>query len=64
MVQDTVQIEGHTQGERCVKVRHDSVTRAAFLFWHLLRERKGGNGREVRQDRVRAEEKRKEESES
>lgn len=42
VVQDTGQIEGHTEGERCVKVRHDSVTRAAFLFWHLMRERRRG----------------------
>lgn len=38
-VQDTGQIEGHTEGERRVKVRHDSVTRAAFWFWPLMRER-------------------------
>lgn len=45
-VQDTGQIEGHTEGERCVKVRHDSVARAAFLFWHLMRERRRRRGQE------------------
>lgn len=29
LVQDTGQIEEHTEGERCVKVRHDSDTHAA-----------------------------------
>lgn len=64
MVQETGQIEGHTEGERRVKVRHDSVPRAAFLFWHLMREGRRGDRREARQDGVRAEKKRKEESES
>lgn len=37
--------EGHTEGERCVKVRHDSVTPAAFFFWHLMRARSSRGGR-------------------
>lgn len=53
LVQDTGQIKGHTEGERRVKVRHDSDTRAAFLFWYLIRERRR---RQARQARVRGEE--------
>lgn len=53
--------EGHTEEERSVKVRHDSVTRAAFLFWHLMREQRSGDRGEVRRYRVRADKKRKQE---
>lgn len=55
LVQETGQIEEHTEGER-VKVRHDSVTHAAFLFWHLIRE--GRRGGEAAQGKSRGEEKR------
>lgn len=44
-VQDTEQIEGHTDGERCVKVRYDSDTCASLLFWHSIREEEETWGR-------------------
>lgn len=51
LVQDTGQREreGHTEGERCVKVRHDSDTRAVFLSWHLIRTGRRQEGGETGQ---------------
>lgn len=42
-------IEGYTEGDRRAKVRHDLVTHAAFLFWHLMRERRTRAGSELNQ---------------
>lgn len=44
LFQDTGQIDGGTEGERGAKVRHDSDTRAALLFWHLKGERREKRG--------------------
>ena len=61
LVQDTRQIERHMGGgERRVKVSHDSVARAAFLFWHLMRGRRNRR-REEGEGRTR---RRKQESQS
>lgn len=63
LVRGTGQIEGHTEGES-VKVRHDSDTHAASLFWHLIRQRRRQEGGETLQGQTWKEERQQSESQS